>query len=206
MTHAVDRREVTRLLDAWSSGDRQALDQLMPLVIGDLRALARGYLAREGPGHTLEPTALVHEAYLRLVGRRKVQLENRVQFFAVLAQIMRRILVDHARRKRAARHGGGTPPLPLEEALGLPISVDVDLVALDDALKDLATFASRQCQVVELNYFGGLSFDQIGLFLEVSPATVKRDLKTAKIWLLGELKRDSARRDDADAGTAVKTS
>ncbi len=200
MTRA-DRREVTQLLDAWSSGDRQALDQLMPLVIGDLRALARGYMAREGPGHTLEPTALVHEAYLRLAGRRKVQMENRVQFFAVLAETMRRVLVDHARRKRAARHGGGKPPLPLEEAFGLPISVDVDLVALDDALKDLDELAPRQCKVVELSYFGGLSFDQISLLLEVSPATVKRDLKTAKIWLLRELKRD----DGGASGAAVKT-
>ncbi len=189
MTQAVDRREVTQLLDAWSSGDGQALGQLMPLVIGDLRALARGYMARETPGHTLEPTALVREAYLKLAGRRKVQLESRVQFFAVLAETMRRILVDHARRKRAARHGSGAPPLPLEEALGLPIRADVDLVALDDALKDLADFAPRQCKAIELSYFGGLTFDQIALALEVSPVTVKRDLKTAKIWLLRELTR-----------------
>ncbi len=191
MTDAAGEPEVTQLLDAWSAGDRQALDQLMPLVLGDLRALARGYMARETPGHTLEPTALVHEAYLRLAGRRKVQLESRVQFFAVLAETMRRILVDHARRKRAARHGGGAPPLPLEEALGLPIRVDVDLIALDQSLKDLAAFAPRQGKVVELSYFGGLTFDQIGLALGVSPATVKRDLKTAKIWLLRELKRDA---------------
>ena len=191
MTHIADRQEVTQLLDAWSSGDGQALDQLMPLVIGDLRALARSYMARETPDHTLEPTALVHEAYLKLAGRRSVQMENRVQFFAVLAETMRRILVDHARRKRAARHGGGTPPLPLEEALGLPIRADIDLVALDDALKDLADFAPRQCKAVELSYFGGLTFDQIALSLKVSPATVKRDLKTAKIWLLRELTRNS---------------
>ncbi len=193
MSDTANRPEVTRLLDAWSSGDRQALDQLMPLVIGDLRALARGYLAREGPGHTLEPTALVHEAYMRLVGRRRVHLENRVQFFSALAQIMRRILVDHARRKKAARHGGGTPALPIEEALGLPIRVDVDLVALDDALKDLVSFAPRQGKIVELSFFGGLTFDQIALALDISPATVKRDLKTAKIWLLRELKEGDAR-------------
>ncbi len=197
MEHAAEGPQVTQLLDAWSGGDHRALDQLMPLVLGDLRALARGYLARETPGHTLEPTALVHEAYLRLAGRRKVRLESRVQFFAVLAETMRRILVDHARRKRAARHGGGTPPLPLEEALGLPIRVDVDLVALDDALKDLSDLAPRQGKVVELSYFAGLTFDQIALALEVSPATVKRDLKTARIWLLRELKRDDA---PADSG------
>ena len=204
MTSAAEGQEVTRLLDAWSSGDRRALDQLMPLVIGDLRALARSYMAREGPGHTLEPTALVHEAYMRLAGRRKVQMANRVQFFAVLADTMRRILVDHARRKKAARHGGGTPPIPIEEVFGLPIAVDVDLVALDFALKDLATFAPRQSQAVELSFFGGLTFDQIALSLEVSPATVKRDLKTAKIWLLRELKRDQRADMDAAERETVK--
>ncbi len=191
MTRA-SARQVTELLDAWSSGDRQALDQLIPLVFGELRALARGYLARETPGHTLEPTALVHEAYLRLVGRRQVQFENRVQFFAVLAETMRRILVDHARRKKAARHGSGKSPVPLEEALGLPIRVDVDLIALDDSLNELAVFAPRQSEAIKLSYFGGLTFDEIAVALEVSPATVKRDLKTAKIWLLRELKRDDS--------------
>jgi RNA polymerase sigma factor (TIGR02999 family) len=112
--HPEPSEEVTELLDAWSGGDRGALDRLVPLVIEDLRALARGYLAWERPGHTLQPTALVNEAFLRLLGRRRVQLESRVQFFAVLAQTMRRILVDHARRKKAARHGGGTPPMPIE--------------------------------------------------------------------------------------------
>ncbi len=106
-------QEVTQLLDAWSAGDRAALDRLVPLVIGDLRSLARAYLGRENPGHTLQPTALVNEAFLRLIGRRQVRIESRVQFFAVLAQTMRRILVDHARRKKAARHGGGATPVPL---------------------------------------------------------------------------------------------
>ncbi|HEX4960431.1 MAG TPA: sigma-70 family RNA polymerase sigma factor [Thermoanaerobaculia bacterium] len=184
--------EVTELLDAWSGGDRQALDRLVPLVIEDLRALARAYLARENAGHTLQPTALVNEAFLRLLGRRQVQLESRVQFFAVLAQTMRRILVDHARRKKAARHGGGTPPLPIEEALDLPIRYDVDLVALDEALTELAGFAPRQAETIQLSYFGGLTFDEIALALEVSPATVQRDLRAAKIWLLKELQRRGA--------------
>lgn len=179
--------EVTELLDAWSGGDRQALDRLVPLVLEDLRGLARAYLYRENPGHTLQPTALVNEAFLRLLGRRKVQLENRVQFFAVLAQAMRRILVDHARRKKAARHGSGTPPLPIEEAWDLPVRYDVDLVALDEALTALARFAPRQAEAIQLSYFGGLTFDEIALALEVSPATVQRDLKTARVWLLKEL-------------------
>jgi len=182
-------REVTQLLDAWSAGDRQALDRLVPLVMGDLRALARAYMARENPGHTLQPTALVNEAFLRLIGRREVQIESRVQFFAVLAQAMRRILVDHARRKKAARHGGAARPVPLEEAWELPVETDVDLIDLDHALQDLAGFAPRQAQAVELSYFGGLTFDEIALALDVSPVTVKRDLKAAKVWLLRELQR-----------------
>ena len=182
------RQEVTELLDAWSCGDPQALERLVPLILEDLRALARAYLVRESPGHTLQPTALVNEAFLRLLGRRQVQLVSRVQLFAVLAQTMRRILVDHARRKKAARHGGGTPPLPIEEAFGLPVRQDVDLVALDEELNELASFASRQSDALKLSYFGGLTFDEIALALEVSPATVQRDLKAAKMWLLKELR------------------
>ncbi len=185
-------QEVTEILDAWSGGDPEALERLVPLILEDLRSLARAYLARERPGHTLQPTALVNEAFLRLLGRRQVQLESRVQLFAVLAQTMRRILVDHARRKKAARHGGGTPPLPIEEALGLPVRQDVDLVALDEALNELASFAPRQADAVQLSYFGGLTFDEIALALEVSPATVQRDLKAAKMWLLKELQSQGA--------------
>src|SRR5262245_12570189 len=181
--------EVTQLLDAWSAGDPAALDRLVPLVIGDLRSLARAYLARENPGHTLQPTALANEAFLCLIGRRQVQMESRVQFFAVLAQTMRRVLVDHARRKKAARHGGGATPVPLEAALDLPMKTDVDLIALDEALDELASFAPRQAEAVQLSYFGGLTFDEIALALEVSPVTVKRDLKAAKMWLLKEMER-----------------
>lgn len=184
------RPEVTQLLDAWSAGENQALEQLMPLVLGDLRALARGYMARESPGHTLEPTGLVNEAFVRLAGRRKVALKSRVHFFSVLAQTMRRILVDHARRKQAARHGGGVPPVSLEEIFSVAVDQKTDVIALDGALKDLASFAPRQSRVVELSYFGGLTLDEIAVALDISPATVKRDLKTAKIWLLHELRRD----------------
>ncbi len=177
-----NQREITQLLDAWSAGERQALDRLMPLVMGDLRVLARAYMARESPGHTLEPTGLVHEAYLKIAGRRDAGLHSRVQFFSVLASTMRRILVDHARRKKAERHGGGIPMVPLDEARDVP-SAAVDLVALDDALKGLA-FAPRQAEALQLSYFGGLNHDEIAVALEVSPTTVKRDLKAARIWLL----------------------
>jgi RNA polymerase sigma factor (TIGR02999 family) len=187
-----ERDDVTELLEAWTGGDAAAFERLLPLVMDDLRALARRYMARESPGHTLQPTALVNEAYLKLVGRREVHLENRVQLFAVLAETMRRILVDHARRKKAARHGGGTPPLPLDEIFGVPVPVDVDLVALDDALKDLAAIDRRRHDVVQLSYFGGLTLEEIAAALDVSIITVRRDLKTAKIWLLGELRRDGA--------------
>jgi RNA polymerase sigma-70 factor, ECF subfamily len=192
LAQTAERADVTALLDAWSTGDRQALERLVPLVADDLRRLAGAYLARERPGHTLQPTALVNEAFLRLLGRRQVQIESRVQFFAVLAQAMRRILVDHARHKKAARQGSGAPPLPLEEAWDLPVRRDVDLVALDDALTDLAGFAPRQAEAVQLSYFGGLNFDEIALALEVSPVTVKRDLKAARLWLLKELQRGGA--------------
>lgn len=161
----------------------------MPLVMDDLRSLARAYMAGESPGHTLQPTALVNEAYLRVTKRQNLRLENRSQLFALLATTMRRVLVDHARNKKAAKHGGGTPPVPLEEVFNLPIRVDLDLVALDDALQDLASFAPRQSHAVTLSYFGGMSFDEIGEVLSVSPATVKRDLKAAKAWLLFELQK-----------------
>ncbi len=183
------RSDVTELLDAWSGGDRAALDRLMPLILEDLRALAGAYMARDRTPHsTLQPTALVHEAYLRLVGHREVHVENRVELFAVLAQTLRQVLVDHARHKLAAKRGGGAPVLSLDEALNVADRPDVDLVALDDALKDLATFAPRQAQVVHLSYFGGLSQEEIATHLGVSPATVKRDLKAARLWLLNELR------------------
>ncbi len=181
-----DRGEITKQLDAWSAGEPQALDRLMPLVMGDLRALARAYMARESPGHTLEPTGLVNEAYLKIAGRRDPGLHSRVQFFAVLAKTMRRILVDHARRKRRQRRGGDTLVVPLEEARDLPAS-DVDVVRLDEALNDLAAFAPRQAEALQLAYFGGLTHDEIAIALEVSPTTVKRDLKGARIWLLRAL-------------------
>ncbi len=189
---STERGEVTALLDAWTAGDSQAAGRLMPLIMDDLRSLARRHMARESPGHTLQPTALVNEAYIKLVGRRRVHLENRVQLFSVLAQTMRRILVDHARRKRAARHGGGAPPVPLDDILGVSVPADVDLVALDDALKALAAADRRRHDAVQLSYFGGLTLEEIAAALDVSIITVRRDLKTARIWLLGELRRDGS--------------
>ena len=183
--------ELATLLDAWSAGDRRALDRLLPLVMDDLHALARAYMARDRtPQSNLQPTALVNEAYLRLAGRRRVLVESRVQLFSVLAQTLRHILVDHARRKRAAKHGAGAGAVTLVDGLGLTERADVDLVALDDALKDLASFAPRQADVVQLSYFGGLNQDEIAAALRISPATVRRDLRAARLWLLDTLKKD----------------
>lgn len=186
--------EITGLLDAWSEGDPEAFEKLLPLVLDDLRRIARGYLSRERPGHTLEPTALIHEVYLRLVGRRRVRWESRRQFFAGMAEIMRRVLVDHARRKKAAKKGGGSETSSFDEALDTDTlwgpairGIDVDLVALDDALTSLAAVDPRQARIVELRYFGGLTIAETARSLDVSPMTVKREWRTARLWLLREL-------------------
>jgi RNA polymerase sigma factor (TIGR02999 family) len=187
---------VTELLDAWSAGDPDALEELIPLVVDDLRRLARKFLAREKPGHTLEPTALVNEVYLRLAGRRSVHWESRTQFFAGMAEIMRRILVDHARRRKAMKKGGGAERTTFDETLdtrtlwGPAIrSVDVDLVALDDALESLTAVDPRQARIVVLRYFGGLTVEETARTLDSSPTTVKREWHTARLWLLRELDR-----------------
>ena len=180
-------RQVTQLLIRWREGDAAALAELMPLVHAELHRLAAHYMRGERRGHTLQTSALVNEAYLRLADHEEMQWQDRAHFFGVAAQAMRRILVDHARRKKAARHGGGATPVPLEEAWDLPMKTDVDLIALDEALDELASFAPRQAETVQLSYFGGLTFDEIALALEVSPVTVKRDLKAAKVWLLKEM-------------------
>ena len=185
----MERPEVAELLEDWSTGNPRALDDLLPMVLEDLRWLARSYLAQERPGHTLQPTALVHEAYLRLIGRRKLELANRLQLFSALAETMRRILVDHARRKKAARHGGGVPPVPIDEALGISVRQDTDLLELDAALQELESFAPRQHRAVVLSYFAGLTIDEIAQVLEVSTPTVKRDLKSARVWLFHNLRK-----------------
>jgi len=174
--------DVTMLLNAWSDGKQDALDKLMPVVYQELRKLARSYLRAERPEHTLQPTALVNEAYLRLVDQRNVRWQNRRHFFGIAAQLMRRILVDHARKRQSEKRGGGEALLPFEEAKGVPVKAR-DLVALDDALKDFATIDPRSAKIVELRQFGGLSIDETADVLEISPATVKRDWTVAKAWL-----------------------
>ena len=173
--------EVTRLLAEWANGSQQALEQLTPLVYGELRMLAAAYLRKERPDHTLQPTALVHEAYLRLVDQRNPGWQNRSHFYGVAAHLMRRILVDHARRRQAGKRGGHK--VSLEETVSIAPKRSADLVALDDGLSALEKHDPRKCRAVELRYFGGLSLEEIAQTLEVSSVTVRRDLRMAEAWL-----------------------
>jgi RNA polymerase sigma factor (TIGR02999 family) len=179
---------VTQLLQEWRGGDREALDRLVPLVYEELRLQAARYLRRERPGHTLQTSALINEAYLRLVDAQDVPWQSRAHFFAVAANLMRRILVDHARRKRAGKRGGADVRLPLDEAMGVAGGQQVDLIALDEALEMLAALDPQQARVVELRFFTGLSVEETAEALGVSPRTVKRDWGMARAWLYGELK------------------
>jgi RNA polymerase sigma factor (TIGR02999 family) len=183
------RKEVTELLADWSGGNTAALDQLMPLVYDELRRLANHYLAQERREHTLQPTALVHEAYLRLVETRNRNFRSRAYFFGVASHLMRRVLVDHARKHRAKMRGDGAQNLSLDEALAVPGEQNVDLIALDDALNSLSDIDSRQSKIVELRFFGGLSVPETAEVLGVSPATIKRDWSWAKTWLYREIKK-----------------
>jgi RNA polymerase sigma factor (TIGR02999 family) len=180
-------QDVTRLLIRWSNGDSAALDALMPLVYDELRRRARTYLSHEKPGHTLSSTALVHEAYLRLVTQSEVTWQNRVHFFAVAARMMRRILVDHARRNSYAKRGGGAVTLLLDEAVVPAHDRELNLVALDDALSALAKLDERQSRMVELRFFGGLSIEETSEVLGVSAPTVKREWASARAWLYREI-------------------
>ena len=182
-------RNPTELLLAWSDGDHAALDQLVPLVYGELRRIARLHLGRERTGHSLQPTALVNEAYLRLIDIKRIEWQNRQHFFAVAARVMRRLLVDSARARRVHKRGGGVEKAPLDEALVISNEPQRGLVELDDALSALAAVDARKAQVVELRYFGGLSVEETAATLEVSTATVMRDWRLAKVWLLRELSR-----------------
>ena len=183
----VQPAEVTELLRRWSRGDVAARESLVPLVYDELRRLARYYLASQRSDHTLQSTAIVHEAYLRLAGRDNVHWENRGHFFAVAAQLMRRILVDHARKRNAAKRGGAQLTLLVDEAVEPSSQRELDLVALDDALKALAELDERQSRIVELRFFGGLSIEDTSRLLEISPATVKREWSTARAWLYEEI-------------------
>jgi RNA polymerase sigma factor (TIGR02999 family) len=183
--------QISQLLAAWGSGDQRALDELTPLVYEELRRLAHYYMSRERPGHTLQTTALVNEAYMRLVDQEETHWQNRAHFFGIAAQLMRRILVDHARSHARAKRGGGARNEPLNEAAVLSPERGADVVALDDALKRLAEIDPRKCQVVELRYFGGLTVEETAEVLKVSPITVKRDWSVAKAWLHREINHGS---------------
>jgi RNA polymerase sigma factor (TIGR02999 family) len=185
--------DVTKLLHAWSLGDRSALEQLIPLVERELRRLARGYMARERKGHTLQPTALVHEVFLRLVQGTTLRYQDRAHFLGIAAKLMRRVLVDHARTRGFQKRGGGAVRVPLEEDLLSAPAPDLDVVALDRALTAFAAIDPRKSRVVELRFFGGLSVEETAAVLEVSTDTVKRDWRLARQWLLRELSGDAVR-------------
>lgn len=191
--------DVTALLLNWSAGDEGAPAQLMPLVYDELRRLARDYLRRERPDHTLQPTALVNEAYLRIIDQRRVSLQNRAQFFGLAAQLMRHILVDHARTRGAEKRGGLQHKLSLDEAHVMIEDRAASVVALDEALQRLAAIDPRKCQIVEMRFFGGMSVEETAGALGVSDKTVMRDWRIAKIWLHRELSAE------AEDGIEVET-
>jgi RNA polymerase sigma-70 factor (ECF subfamily) len=182
----------TELLRAWNEGDGSALDKLIPLVYDELYRLARRYMRQERPDHTLQATSLVNEAYLRLIDVNRIEWRNRTHFLALAAQMMRRILVEFARNRHRQKRGGGAVQVSLDDVQELPDSKEYDFLALNDALSGLATFDSRMSQVVELRFFGGLTVDETADVLNVSPETVMRDWKTAKAWLLREIRRRQA--------------
>lgn len=183
-------QNVTQLLVEGSKGNKEALDQLLPIVYDELRRQAARYLRQELPGHTLQTTALIHEAYIRLIDQRNVQWQNRAQFFGIAAQLMRRILVDHARTKKRVKRGGSNLRVSLNEALAVTKGSEVDLIALDQALDKLAEIDPQQSRVVELRFFSGLSVAETAEVLDISPATVKRDWSVAKAWLYREISGD----------------
>ncbi|MGA2099406.1 MAG: sigma-70 family RNA polymerase sigma factor [Candidatus Acidiferrum sp.] len=182
--------QITQLLRSWSQGDSHALEQLMPLVYNELHRMAQRYMSDEASGHTLQPTALVNEAYLRLVRGAQAEWQGRSHFFAVSAQVMRHILVDWARSRQAGKRGSGAPVLELNENLAIPMPSGSDLIAIDDALKALAQVDPRKSQIVELRFFGGLTVEEIAEVLRVSEETVHRDWRLAKSWLRRELGKE----------------
>ena len=186
--------QATRLLIDWSNGNRDAAAGLMPLVYDELRRLARSYLQRERADHTLQATGLVHEAYLRLVDQKTTTWQNRAHFFGVAAQLMRRVLVDHARRHRADKRGGEWTKVEFDEALAPSVSRSLDVIALDDALHDLAQLNLQHSQIVELRFFGGMTTEEVAEVLDVSPRSVQREWRMARAWLRRQMFSDEGRR------------
>ena len=187
MTRRTSPEEVTGLLVAWSEGDENAYEKLVPLVYAQLHQLAHRYMSRERPGHTLQTTALINEAYLRLIDQKATRWQNRAQFFGIAAQLMRRILVDHARAKHRAKRGGQDIRVSLTDATSVTKDPDLDLVQLDEALNRLAEIDLQQSKIVELRFFSGLNVEETAAALNISPATVKRDWSVAKAWLHREI-------------------
>ena len=181
--------QVTKLLQAWSQGDSSALNELTPLIYRELRKLARFHMAREAPGHTLQPTALINEAYLKLIDIREPDWKGRRHFFAAASQIMRRVLVDYARKKRSVKRGREAKRVPFEEAIALPArtTASVDIVAFDEALTRLSAIDSRKAQVVEFWFFAGMTVEEIAKAMDIGASTVHRDLEFAKVWLAREI-------------------
>ena len=195
MSEAPAQESVTRLLVEWQHGSQKALERLIPLVYEELRAIAGRHLSRESPSHTLQSTALVHEAYFKLIGQRRVQWQNRAHFFGIAAQMMRRILVDHARHQHRDKRGGQAPRLSLDEAMAMAEpEVDVDLLALDAALTSLALIDPRGARIVELRFFSGLTIEETMEVLDISAGTVKRDWSAARAWLYREMRTTIADR------------
>jgi RNA polymerase sigma factor (TIGR02999 family) len=185
------QHQITTLLEQWGGGDQQALARLTPLVYTELHRLASRYLRRERQGHTLQSTALVNEAYLKLVGQHSIHWQNRAHFFGIAAQLIRRILVDYARTRMAEKRGASATKLSIEDVPESAAARDVDLVALDDALEDLAKIDARQSRVVELRFFAGLSVEETAEVMQMSPATVKREWSVAKAWLFRQIRRQA---------------
>jgi len=179
--------EITQLLIDWNSGDRSASDRLIPMVHSELKRIARRYMRMENPGHTLQTSALINEAYIRLVDRKHVSWTNRAHFFAVSAQVMRHVLIDHARRRLFAKRGAGARMSPLEAAANLNHRRAAELVALDDALQKLTAMDPRKSQIIELRFFGGLSIEETAEAMHLSPASVTREWRSARAWLRGEM-------------------
>ena len=186
-------QEITQLLQSWSEGDEQALEKLTPVLYKELHRMAHRYMRQERPGHTLQTTALINEAYLRLIGWKNVRWQNRAQFFGVSAQLMRKILVDFARSRNYAKRGAGARVISLEEEQGVAPGRAHEILALDDALQQLASFDLRKSQIVELRFFGGLSLEETAEVLKVSARTIQREWELAKVWLAREMNAETAR-------------